>query len=137
MSTLAKITVLIAALFLTSCGIDNGLPSDLLAHLKTRGVHVDFIGSVAPIFSRAGTVEITPDIELQTVLIKAFELQPETNSRARLMCMQHVDQPALEIWVVAGRPGSLRLKSGARFEYLCLVLDSSNRSYLVAEYAYG
>jgi hypothetical protein len=119
------------------CGLDNGLPSDLAAHLAAHGAPIRATRSHAPLWSRAGIVfcERNPVLEARIVAAIGLARIEPGDSRFGLYASQVPDRP-IALWGILGRPTSLRLRNGAQFELLYLLI-SDNSGVLFAEYAYG
>jgi len=122
---------------LVGCALDNGLPSDLRQHLSDKGVVIAALRSSAPLTSRSGYVEIKNEPVVVEAIIRALELAPAADTAARARCVQSTPDASDAVWLVGGRPTALRLKAGGQFEYLCVVVSTNARVFLVAEYAYG
>jgi hypothetical protein len=75
-----------------------------------------------------------------TNIVATFKLErigPENRQRQRAIDQAGGAVTAKELWGVAGRPSQLKLKNGAQFEYLYLLITADGLMYLIAEYAYG
>ena len=130
-------TAIAIPLVLSGCGRNNGLPSDLTAHLAIHGIHVRASGSQAPLSSRAGFVFFDHDPAIEAKIVVEFQLEKidPQDPRFSFYAGRLAEKP-LSLWGIGGRPAILKLKDGAQFEYLYL-LTTEGRSYLFAEYAYG
>jgi hypothetical protein len=122
---------------ISGCVLDIGLSSDLSQHLRGKGIEIEIIGQNAPVLSRAGYVEIKNEPEVVQRIIRSLGMTPATETQARIKCVQAVPHAAVAVWLVSGRPSSLRVNSGTQFEYLCVVLSVNLRAFIVAEYSYG
>ncbi len=88
--------------------------------------------------SRGGYVCFAQDAHLERVLVDAFRMEEfAPGSRSFVFARERVPSAAMSVFGVGGRPASLRLSSGVRFEFLFLVLSPDGRAYLVGEYAGG
>ena len=130
-------TAIAIPLLAGGCGRDNGLPTDLTAHLAIHGIHVRASGSQAPLSGRAGFVSFDRNPALEAKTVTKFQLGKIApgDPRFSFYARQIAEKP-LSLWGIGGRPAILKLKDGAQFEYLYLLI-TEKRCYLFAEYAYG
>jgi hypothetical protein len=122
---------------ISGCALDNGLSTDLRQHLLSKGVEIEILGKNAPVLSRSGYIEIKNEPDVVQRIIRSIGMTPATETQARIKCIQAIPDAAVTVWLVSGRPSSLRVNSGTQFEYLCVVLSVNLRAFLVAEYSYG
>lgn len=128
------------ALLLAGCAPDNGLPRELVSHFRARGVSLRPTRTHAPLSGRSGFVVVKADPALASRITATFGLETVANDDPRaLLAMRGLGCaiPITEIRGIRARPPQLKLKSGAQFEYLFLVLTPSGELYLFTEYAYG
>jgi hypothetical protein len=131
----------LAAFMLAGCSIgDNGLPADLLAHLKARGLTLQPIRVAGPLSKRHGFIVVPYDERLQDDIVFNLHLKrtnmgdPLWQTASRQVAGLSMGQ---ELWGITGRPRELKLANGGQFEYLYLLRTPAGEMFLIAEYSYG
>jgi hypothetical protein len=90
--------------------------------------------------SRGGFLELAPDDSLASRLTREFSLEKTQETDPRWVLAARAagfHEKAVSIWGQSGRPAQFRLQNGSQLEHFYLVLTTTGRMYLVAEYAYG
>jgi hypothetical protein len=124
-------------LLLGGCTRDNGLPTDLTAHLGIHGIHVRSSVSQVPLSSRAGSVSFDRDPAIEARIVSEFHLKKIAPGDPRFsVYVGQIDEKPIFLYGTGGRPATLKLKDGAQLEYLYLLM-TEKRCHLFAEYAYG
>jgi hypothetical protein len=130
-----------ATLWMPGCSIgDNGLPADLVAHLKARGLTLQPIRVAGPLSKRHGFIVVAYDERLKDDIVSNLHLK-QTNMGDQLW--QTASRPVAglsmgqELWGITGRPLELKLSDGGQFEYLYLLISPAGEMFLLTEYAYG
>jgi hypothetical protein len=131
--------ICIATLWMAGCSLgDNGLPADLLAHLKARGLSLQPIRVAGPLSKRHGFIVVTYDDRLKDDIVSNLHLKqttmsdPEWRRASKTVAGLSMGQ---EIWGTTGRPRELKLANGGQFEYLYLLRTPGGEMYLITEYA--
>ncbi len=132
-----QFAVALAFELLVACTVDNGLPTDLRHHLAERGIELQELESRAPLSGRYGHIVARKDMATLQRLTEDFAMRPVAEGAERSHCLKTLAVAAVDVWAITGRPASLKLRSGAQFEYMCVVTTPDNKMYVVAEYAYG
>jgi hypothetical protein len=127
----------ISLFFISSCSIDNGVPSVLKSELEANRIEFKELQKSGSLNSRAGYLVITHSADAVKFLNTAFDLKPVWDKKDWKKCIELINFTPIEVWSAAGRPASLKLKDGSQFEYMCVVITNDKRIYIVAEYAYG
>lgn len=128
------------ALVLAGCGRGNGVPDDLVGHLKDGGITLRVISAHAPAANRAGYVVTADNPATVSSIITHLGLKPlpaDDPSLRWCLTQQAVTVGVKAAWGVTGRPVALKLRRGGQFEYFYLVQGTNGQLYLLTEYAYG
>jgi hypothetical protein len=64
--------LLIVGFLLPGCGRDNGMPRDLIGHLKARGINIQPTRTTAPLSQRGGFLVTRYDEQIAAKLISAL-----------------------------------------------------------------
>jgi hypothetical protein len=116
--------------------VQNGFTRDLTAHFAANGIVLSLVGSDGGIGSRRGHVSFRADAAVEATIVERFGLKPvEPSAVPQIMAVLPMGTRAL--WGITGRPATLKLKSGAQFEYLYLQKTPDGLTFVVAEYAAG
>lgn len=134
------IPVVLFPLFLTGCGVNNGLPRDLRTHLADRGIAIRPIREQAPLSGRAGFVVVNPDPALAAKIVSTFGLETvPASDPGWFIATTRLggSSPVTDLWGAWNRPAQFKLKNGAAFEFFFLAITAAGEMVLFAEYAYG
>ncbi len=139
-AVLGRAALCIVAVVLSGCSLDNGMPQDLVDHLKARHILVQPTRVHAPLSQRGGFVVTRYDAQVVAAIVSAFSLEPiQADDPHWVTTAQTIGATvaAREIWGVSGRPVQLKLQDDGQFEYVYLLVAQDGDVYLFAEYAYG
>ncbi len=144
-NALLLVSLLGFGLLLGGCHLDNGLPEDVVRLCAQHGVRLTSVERHAPLLGREGAVVTQLSPQAFQSLMKALKLDPiESDSRLGRHAIATTDRlvdvassSIRALWGATGRPGTLKLKNGAQFEFLFVVVMEDERLILVASYAYS
>ena len=132
--------LVLLVLVLGSCSLDNGMPRDLAAHLRSHGISLHATRASAPISQRGGYVVAKYDAPTVQRIVERLRLERLAPDDPQWLLVSRSAAGSLEVkelWGASGRPAAFRLKDGGQFEYVYLLVTPGGEMWLFAEYAYG
>jgi hypothetical protein len=119
------------------CAWNNGAPKDLRLLLLSHGVVLEELDHHAPWSSRTGTIVARYDAASIRKIIAALDLREIARGAAWELPGRRLGISPTKIWGAIDRPPGLKLNNGGQFQFLYLVIDGSDKMYLITEYSYG
>jgi hypothetical protein len=128
----------------------GGLHSDLQDLLAGMNIEVELEGCSMIGSTRSGYCRYQDETDASESIIESFQLHPVPLENATIAFIDTefeagcgsfpwiLDGSSGELYLLSGRPQSLSLSNGTRFEYLLIVFEqSSGEACIQVSYAYG